>query len=248
MINIKSDEEIEIMKRSGKILANVIQQAKKITKPGISTNEIDEFIEKSIIKSGVKPSFKNYEGYPKSSCISVNEEIVHSIPNEKIINDGDIVSIDAGVCYKGYHSDSAITFGIGKISPDVEKLINVTKNSLDEAIKQLKPGKKIGDIQAVIQKIIEHAGLYVVKGLSGHGIGKKLQEKPSIPNFGQKGKGFIVKPGMVFCIEPMVAIGTDQIRLLANGWTIVTKDLSLSAHFEHTIAITQNRCLVLTKQ
>lgn len=247
MINLKTEQEIAIMKEGGRILAGVIQKVRQVIKPGVTTQEIDHLAERLISKAGAKPSFKKYKGYPCSSCLSVNEELVHSLPSKKIIKKGDLISVDIGVFYQGYHTDSAITFGVGKVSSQAEKLIRITKKSLDEGINLLKPGKKIGDIQAKIQAVIEKTGFSVIRDLSGHGIGKSLQEQPSIHNFGIKGTGFILKKGMTFCLEPMVAVGNPQIKIQPDGWTVITKDRSLSAHFEHTVAITKNGYLLLTK-
>lgn len=247
MIKIKTPSEIVIMKQSGQILAKVIDEARKYVKAGQSTKELDIYISNLIGQSGARPSFKGFHGYPASSCISINEEVVHAIPGNRIIKNGDIVSIDVGVLYKGYHSDSAITIGIGKISKEAQNLIKITKKSLNNGIKKIKPGIKIGDIQSEIQKTIESAGFFVIRDLTGHGIGCELQEDPSIPNFGRKGTGFILKEGMVIAIEPMASTGTYRVIGTDDEWTVVTLDKSLSAHFEHTIAITTFGCEILTK-
>ena len=246
MIGTKSPEDIEIMREGGKILASILSQAKNQCTDGKTTEEIDKFIENLIIKAGAEPSFKGFQGYKFASCISINEQLVHSLPGKKIIKNGDIVSLDAGVNYKGFHTDSAITFGIGKISRQAEKLIKITKESLQNGIKIIKPGIKIGDVEATIQKTIEGAGLAVIRDLTGHGIGRELQEKPSIPNFGYKNTGFELKEGMTFCLEPMVAVGGWRIQVLNDGWTVVTLDKSLSAHFEHSVAVTKNGYEILT--
>jgi len=242
----KNQKEISIMRCGGKILAGILKKSANIVKPGISTIEIDEYIENYIIKNKAKPSFKNYKGYPYSSCISINDELVHGLPSQKTLNSGDIVSIDIGVYYEGYHTDAAITVPVGIISNEAKKLISITNKSLEEGIKLIRPKTKIGNIQNRIQSIIEESNYSVIRDLSGHGIGKRLQEFPSIPNVGSKGSGMELMEGMTFCLEPMVSMGSHKVITLEDGWTVVTADKSLSAHFEHTIAVTKDGYEVLT--
>ncbi|AKM82738.1 TPA: type I methionyl aminopeptidase [Candidatus Berkelbacteria bacterium] len=247
-VTIKSAEEIVTMRKAGYIAALVLDTLKKELKPGMSTYEIDQIAEKTILDNGATPSFKGFGGFPAATCISVNEEIVHGIPSKgRIVREGDIVGIDVGAYYQGFHSDTAVTLAVGQISQDKQKLLDVTKKSLIEAIKLIKPGIHLGDIQETIQKIIETEGYGVIRDLTGHGVGRQLQEPPQIPNYGKKGTGLILKEGMTIAVEPMVSIGTWQVRVKSNGWTIVTADGSPSAHFEHTIAITKNGAQVLTK-
>lgn len=247
MISIKSPEEIEIMKKGGSILASILTEAKKNIKPGITTREIDKFIEDEIIKKGATPSFKGFRNYKYASCISINEEVVHGLPGNRIIKEGDLVGLDAGVYLKEFHTDSAISFVVGESTNESNKLLSVTYESLMNGIKKIKPGIKIGDIQAEIQKTIESAGFSVVRDLTGHGIGKELQENPSIPNFGYKNTGFELKEGMTFCLEPMVAMGNYRVQIAKDGWTVETLDKSLACHFEHTIAVTKDGYLILSK-
>jgi methionyl aminopeptidase len=245
-MNIKNQKEIEIMRHGGKILASALRESKKICKPGVKTIEIDRFVEKLIKDKKAEPSFQGFNGYRYATCISINEEVVHTMPSERIIKDGDLVSIDIGVCYKGYHNDAAISVGVGKVSDETRKLINVTDKSLKEAIKLLKPGIRIGDVQATIQGVVEREKFQLVRDLSGHGIGRRLQEAPSIPNLGKKGTGFILQEGMTFCLEPMVSLGDYRVCTMPDQWSVVTCDRSLSAHFEHTILITKKGCEVFT--
>ena len=246
-MTIKNKNQIKLMKESGRILAAIIKKLTKFAKPGISTLEIDLKAQELMKKHHVISAFKNFNGYPANTCISINEEVVHGLPSQKKIKNGDIVSIDCGVKYKGFCSDSATTFSIGQCSDEIKKLIMTTKNSLNQAISLIKPGERLGTIQAAIQKEIEKNGLGLVRELTGHGIGKNLQEKPQIPNYGYKNTGIILKPGMTFCLEPMVTMGSGKVKLKNNGWTIVSEDNTLAAHFEHTIAVTQTGHEILTK-
>lgn len=238
-VTIKSSKEIELMREAGRILAKTHEELSKLLKPGISTLDIDRAGEEIIRSYGCIPSFKNYNGYPASICVSVNDEVVHGIPHkEHILYDGDIVSLDAGVIYKGYHSDAARTHGIGTISDDAGKLIEVTKQSFFEGIKFAKPGNHLNDISAAIQKYVEGFGYGVVRDLVGHGIGSHLHEDPEVPNFARRRKGILLKPGMTLAIEPMINIGSYDVVWLDDDWTVVTEDGSLSAHYENTILIT----------
>lgn len=243
----KNEKELKIMGHGGRILANILNSLKKYTKPGLTTNDIETKAIVLLTKYKVKSPFKNYNGYPANTCISINEEIVHGIPGNRKINEGDIVSIDCGVRYKGYCTDSAITFPVGHISNEKKRLIKITRKSLNEAIKIIKPGTHLGTIQSKIQEIILDNNMGLVKDLTGHGIGRNLQEEPQIPNYGQKNSGIILKEGMTFCLEPMVTLGSGNIILKNDGWTIVSKDNTSAAHFEHTIAVTKHGYKILTK-
>lgn len=244
---IKSEAEIAIMRKAGLIAASILKELKKAIRPGITTKELDELAEKLILANNAKPSFKNFNGYPTATCISINDEIVHGIPSSRKLKKGDLVGIDIGVYFQGYHADTAITVGVGKVSSTAKKLIKISKLALQRGIKETKAGWHLGDVQNVIQETIEKAGFSVIRDLSGHGIGRELQEAPPIPNFGQKNKGLILKKGMTLAIEPMLSAKDYHIKILADGWTIVTADHSLSAHFEHTIAITKKGASILTK-
>lgn len=240
-VTIKSAREIELMRKAGKILAKTHEELAKVIRPGISTMEIDRLGEKIIRSYGCIPSFKNYHGYPASICISVNDEVVHGIPDRrKILQEGDIVSLDAGVCYKGFHSDAARTYGVGKISPEAEKLIEVTRQSFFEGIKYAKVGNHVNDISSAIQAYAESFGFSMVRDLVGHGIGENLHEDPEVPNFAQRKKGIRLVPGMALAIEPMVNAGRLDVVWLDDDWTVVTEDGSLSAHYENTILICED--------
>jgi methionyl aminopeptidase len=223
------------------------QELKKAIQPGITTKELDRIAEKVIRGFGATPSFKGYNGFPGSICTSVNDELVHGIPGSRVLNEGDIISLDIGACYDGYHGDSAWTYGVGEISPEAERLLTVTEESLYKGLEQAKPGARLGDISHAIQKHAEDAGFSIVREYVGHGIGQNLHEAPSIPNYGLPGKGPRLKPGMTLAIEPMVNAGKRFVRTLADNWTVVTTDGSLCAHFEHTIAITDEGHEILTK-
>jgi methionyl aminopeptidase len=245
-ISIKTKKEIEIMRAGGKIAARVLGMVGRAAQPRMTTKELDELATKEIEKAGAKPAFKGHRGYPAATCISINDTIVHGIPSEEKIKEGDLVGIDLGVLYKGFYTDTAKTVGIGKISKENQRLLDVTEISLVKAIRSIRPGIYLGDIQTLIQKEIESAGFGVIRDLSGHGIGKELQEEPSIPNFGEKGTGVILKEGMTIAIEPMVSQGDWHAKVLDDGWTVKTADGSNSAHFEHTILVTKNGAEVLT--
>jgi methionyl aminopeptidase len=247
VITIKNEEEIDKMRKSGKISAKVLLYLKKIIKPGIKTGEIDSIARKMIEEMGAKPSFLGYNGYPASTCISINDEVVHGIPSNRTIMKGDLVSIDLGSLFDGYHSDTAISFCVGKSNNNIDKLLKVTEKSLLKGIKMIKPGIQLGDVQEVIQKTIEKEGFGVIRDLTGHGIGKSLQEAPSIPNYGKKDTGLVLKEGMTLAIEPMVSMGDWHIKTRDDGWTVVTADGSLAAHFEHTIAVTKTGSEILTE-
>ena len=247
MVSIKSQSEIALMREAGKILAHVHEELKDAIRPGMSTLEIDKLGEKIIRGYGCIPSFLNYNGYPASICVSVNDEVVHGIPRKDIILcEGDIVSLDAGVIYKGYHSDAARTYGVGKISDEAAKLIEVTKQSFFEGIKMAKDGNHLHDISNAIADYCESFGYGVVRDLVGHGIGKNLHEDPQIPNFRQRRRGIKLQKGMTLAIEPMVNAGTYEVAWLDDDWTVVSEDGSLSAHYENTVLITDGEPEILT--
>jgi len=246
-IIIKSEREIELMREAGRILAEVLEALEDYISPGITTLDIDKKCRELIKSYGCIPSFLNYNGFPASLCVSVNNEVVHGIPDtEHILKEGDIVSIDAGVIYKGYHSDAARTVPVGSISKEAQKLIEVTKDSFFEGIKYAKAGHHLYEISEAIQSYVESFGYSVVRDLVGHGIGKDLHEEPQIPNFKQKRRGPKLEPGMTLAIEPMVNEGRYDVYWLDNDWTVVTADGSLSAHYENTVLITEDEPEILT--
>lgn len=247
MIIIKTSNELLKMRKAGKITGGALMAAKKALRPGMSTLELDKIIKNYIVSHGARPSFLGYNGFPASACISVNDTVIHGIPSSKeIIKEGDIVSVDVGAYIDGYHGDSAKTFAVGEISETAKSLMASTEESLMLAIEMAKPGVRIGDISAAIQKYNEQRGFSVVKEFVGHGVGAKLHEEPEVPNFGRAGHGPRLMPGMVIAIEPMINSGKPSIRILPDGWTVKTVDKSLSAHFEHTIAITSQGAMILT--
>ncbi len=246
-VTIKTPREIELMREAGRILAEVHERLGEMLKPGITTYEIDREGEKMIRGYGCIPSFLNYNGYPASICVSVNEEVVHGIPSRKrVLKDGDIVSLDAGVIYKGYHSDAARTHGVGRISNEAQRLIDVTRESFFEGIKYAKAGNHLHEISAAIGTYAESFGYGVVRDLVGHGIGTHLHESPEIPNYAQKSRGIRLEPGMTLAVEPMINSGTYKVSWLDDDWTVVTRDGSLSAHYENTILITEDGCEILS--
>lgn len=246
-VTIKSSREIELMREAGRILAKVHDELGKMVKPGISTYDIDKAGEELIRSYGCEPSFLNYNGYPASICVSVNEEVVHGIPSKKrILKDGDIVSLDAGVIYKGYQSDAARTHAVGNISKEARQLIDVTKQSFFEGIKFAKEGNHLHEISAAIADYAESFGYGVVRDLVGHGIGTHLHEDPQIPNFRQKNRGIRLEAGMTLAIEPMINAGSYDVYWLDDDWTVVSDDASLSAHYENTVLITKDGCEILS--
>jgi len=247
MIILKSPREIELMKEAGMIVYDVHQELARAVKPGVSTAELDELAESLIRKAGGIPTFKGYHGFPASICASVNEEVVHGIPGKRRLQEGDIIAIDLGVTYKGYVGDSAYTHPVGQISTQVQRLLDVTRKSLEKAIEQCYPGKRLGDIGHAVQSYVESHGFGVVRDFVGHGIGANMHEDPQVPNFGSPGTGKELRPGMVLAIEPMVNAGTWEVKVLSDKWTVITGDRSYSAHFEHTIAITENGPVILTR-
>ena len=246
MILYKTEEEVECIKESAQILGKAHAEVAKLVKPGVTTKYLDKIAEDYIRDNGGIPSFKNYNGFPASLCISTNEAVVHGIPDNKELKEGDIVSIDCGVFYKGFHSDSAYTYPVGKVADEVLQLLEVTKNSLYKGIEQAKYGNRIGDISFAIQKYVDEFGYGIVRELVGHGLGKNLHEDPEVPNYGKRGSGTKLKHGLVIAIEPMINLGSRNIVQEADGWTIRTTDRKPSAHFEHTVAIFKDRTEILT--
>jgi methionyl aminopeptidase len=247
VIILKSPEEIERMARACRVVAETLMSLEDIVKPGISTKEIERFVEKIMAVRGAIPAFKGYRNYPSSVCTSVNDQVVHGIPSELGLNEGDIISIDIGVYLDGFYGDAAVTLPVGRISPLAEKLIRVTKEALFIGIGRAKPGNRVSDISCAIQRHVESNGFSVVRAFVGHGIGRSLHEEPQVPNFGEPGHGPRLKEGMTLAIEPMVNAGSPDVAVLDDGWTAVTADGSLSAHCEHTVAITRNGARILTK-
>ena len=247
MIYLKSSEDLQMLKRSGEILAAVMRQVQAVLRPGITTLDIDSLSEELILKINGRPAFKGYKGFPATACVSVNEEIVHGIPGPRVILEGDIVSIDLGINYEGFFSDMAVTLPVGKVDPSKLKLIEVTKQSLAIGIKQARVGNYLTDISHSIQSFVEEQGFSVVRQFVGHGIGKALHEEPEIPNFGKPGLGPLLESGMVLAIEPMINLGGWECYVTDNGWTAVTADGAPSAHFEHTVAVTDKGPVILTK-
>jgi len=247
MIKIKSLHEIQKMRAAGRIVAEVFEVLKPLIVPGITTKELDKIAAEHIKKSGATCSFYNYSGYPGHVCISVNDEVIHGIPGKRKLCDGDIVSVDVGACIDGYHGDAARTFAVGNISSDAKKLIEVTEASFWRGIEFARPGNRIGDISANVQKIVEENGFSVVRDFVGHGIGSALHEEPEVPNYGTEGRGPRLISGMTIAVEPMVNIGTYQVNTLSDDWTVVTADGKLSAHYENTILITADGAEILTK-
>ena len=248
MIQIKNPEQIVIMKEAGRITAEALLIAQENVKEGVSTWQIDKLIREHIEKSGARPSFLNYGGFPASACISVNDEVIHGIPRKnRILQEGDIVKVDVGAFYKGFHGDSARTFPVGKVSAEATKLIEVTEQSFFEAIKMLRVGNRIGDVGHAVDSYVKQYGFSTVKKYIGHGVGRELHEQPDVPNFGTPGRGVRICTGMVVAIEPMINVGTDAVKELSDGWTVKTADGKLSAHYENTVAVLPDDVLILTK-
>lgn len=248
-IKLKSREEINVMKDAGRISALALNAAGSAIEPGITTKELDNIARKCIESNGAVPSFLGVDGFPATACISVNEELIHCIPSkDKIIHEGDIVSIDVGACINGFHGDNTKTFGCGKVSDEAQKLLKVTQEALSKGIDAAKVGNKVGDIGYVIQNYVESFGFSVIKNYVGHGIGRSVHEAPSIPNFGKRFSGDLLQDGLVIAIEPMVSVKSPELEaLLPGGWNVVTKDRCLCAHFEHTVAITDEGTIILTQ-
>ncbi|KMJ56809.1 methionine aminopeptidase [Bacillus sp. LL01] len=247
MIICKTPRELDIMREAGRIVALTHQELKKHIVPGVTTKQLDDIAEKFIVKHDAIPSFKGYNGFRGSICASVNEELVHGIPGDRVLKDGDIISIDIGAKYNGYHGDSAWTYAVGNISDETKRLLEVTEQSLYEGIKEVKPGARLSDVSHAIQMYAEGHDFSIVREYVGHGIGQDLHEDPQIPHYGPPNKGPRLKPGMVLAIEPMVNAGTRYVKTLADDWTVVTVDGKMCAHFEHTVAITETGYEILTK-
>ena len=247
MIYLKSKAEIALLREAGRVVAQTHEELKKHIQPGISTYELDQIAEKFIISKGCTPSFKGYGGFPGSVCISINDTLIHGIPSKKIIlKEGDIVTIDIGACYKGYHGDSAWSYFVGTPSEEAKRIMEVTEQSLYEGLKQAKPGNRVGDISNAIQKYVESFGYSLPEDYTGHGVGRDVHEDPAVPNVGEANRGPRLKVGMVIAIEPMVNAGTSDTYTLEDGWTVKTLDHKLSCHFEHTIAITEDGYEIMT--
>ncbi len=247
MIMLKSKRELEIMRDASRIVHEVLQELKAACRPGVQTAELDHIAETRTRALGAEPAFKGYRGFPGSLCASINEEVVHGIPGKRELVEGDIIGLDFGALYNGYYGDAAITVSIGKVSPEVETLLQVTEESLYLGIEQMLPGNHLSDISRAIQKHAEGHGFSVVRELGGHGIGQRLHEDPMVLNYVVNGRGIRLKPGLVLAIEPMVNMGTDKVRILSDNWTVVTVDGRPSAHFEHTVAITDQGPEILTR-
>ena len=246
MISIKSEREISLMRKAGNIVYRTHKYLEPYIKPGITTKELDKLAYDFIISQDATPSFLNYDGFPGSICASINEEVVHGIPSNRKLRNGDIIGIDIGACYKGYHGDSAWSYQVGSVSREKAYLLEHTEKALLEGLKQVKPGNRIGDISSAIEEYANNHKLGVVRELVGHGIGTNVHEKPDVPNFGKKGTGPILKEGMTIAIEPMLNLGTRKIYLLDDDWTIITQDGLPSAHFEHTVVVTKDGYKILT--
>lgn len=247
MILIKSQREIELMREAGRILDLTRQLLEKHIKPGISTLQLDTLAEEHILSLGATPSFKGYHGFPGSICTSINEVVVHGIPSAKhVLKEGDIITLDFGVNYKGYHADSATTYPVGQVSPEIKQLLDVTEKSLYIGLERAKPGNYVSDISYAIESYVKPFGYGIVEEFTGHGIGRDLHEEPYVPNFGKPKQGPVLKPGMTFCVEPMINLGTKRVKILSDNWTTVTSDRKPSAHFEHMIVITETGYEILT--
>lgn len=248
MIVLKTGRELKVMREACRISAEALKLAGSAVEPGVTTAELDRIAEKYILSQGAKPNFKNYNGYPATACISINNEVIHGIPSKKrVIQAGDIVSIDLGAVFEGYHGDNAATFACGDVSVEAKRLMDTTRESLYEGIAAAVSGGRLGDIGAAIQQYVEKRGYSVVRQFVGHGIGTKLHEAPEVPNFGTHGRGIRLMPGMTLAIEPMINMGHYDVKVMPDGWTVLTKDGSLSAHFEHTIVITPDGPQIMTK-
>ena len=246
MITIKNEHELELMRQAGKITAAARALAGEMVKPGVSTKAIDRAVHDFIVSQGAKPSFLHYNGYPASACISVNSTVIHGIPGGYVLKEGDIVSVDVGAFYQGFHGDCAATFACGAISTEAQKLIDVTMQSFFEGIRFATKGRRVQDISHAIQTYVESNGFAVVRSFVGHGVGRKLHEEPEVPNFGNPGRGPRLLPGMTIAVEPMVNVGTYEVTVLKDGWTTVTADGKLSAHYENTVLITDGEPEILT--
>jgi methionyl aminopeptidase len=247
MVILRLPDEIEKARASNRIVAEVLSKLRERVRPGVRTRDLDKFAEEIAEKKGAKPAFKGYNGFPYALCVSVNEVVVHGMPSERILEEGDIVGLDFGVYYQGFFGDATVTLPVGKVTEKASRLMQITEQSLYAGIAQAKDGNRLGDISAAVQDMVEDAGYSIVRDFVGHGIGKNLHEDPQIPNFGEKGRGIELRSGMILAIEPMVNEGKYKVQVLPDGWTVVTKDGSLSAHFEHSVAITDNGPEILSK-
>lgn len=247
MVILKQPDEIDKVQASSRIVAETLNVLRERIKPGVTTRELDKIAEETAQKRGARPAFKGYRGYPYSLCASVNEEVVHGMPSNRVLKEGDIIGLDFGVYYQGFYGDAAITLPVGRVSEEAARLMRVTERSLYAAIDQACAGNRLGDISAAVQTTAESAGYSVVRDFVGHGIGRNMHEDPQIPNFGKKGRGIELQTGMVLAIEPMVNAGGYRVKILRDGWTVITEDGSLSAHFEHSVAITDNGPEILSR-
>lgn len=248
MIVTKSPAELELMREAGRITAVALRLVGEAVRPGVTTRELDEIAEEYIRSEGAGPAFKGYHGFPATLCTSPNDQVVHGIPGRAVLSEGDILSVDCGAIIDGYYGDSAVTFAVGAVSTETQRLLDVTAASLEAAIAQCLPGNRLSDVSHAVQSVVEAAGFSVVREYVGHGIGRAMHEEPQVPNYGSPGKGPQLKTGMVLAIEPMVNAGGHAVRSLEDGWTVVTDDGRMSAHFEHTVAVTEHGPLVLTKE
>jgi methionyl aminopeptidase len=247
MIVCKSPSELETMHRAGLVVWDVLDSLRRMVKPGMTTMELDQFAERRAVEQQARPAFKNYRGYPASLCTSVNDQVVHGIPSDRRLREGDILSLDFGVELGGYYADAALTVPVGAIRPELEKLLDVTRVSLDKAIDNVRPGHRLGEVSSSVQEWVERYGFSIVREFVGHGIGTRMHEEPNVPNYGDPAKGPKLQEGMVFAIEPMVNAGKADVRVLEDRWTAVTSDGSYSAHFEHTVAVTASGPWILTR-
>lgn len=248
-VTLKTPAELALMRRAGRIVAEVLQLLQEKARPGITTAELDALAEAHIRKQGAVPSFKGYRGFPASTCISVNEEVVHGIPGPRVLRDGDVVSVDVGAIFQGLHGDGAVTFGLGRVTPEAEWLMGVGREALARAIEQMRPGRRISDISWAIQSYAESQGAAVVRQYTSHAIGRQMHEDPLLPNFGPPGRGLVLRPGLTLAIEPMLCAGSYEVedRSRGDGWTVVTVDRRLAVHYEHTVAVTDGEPEVLTR-
>jgi len=246
MIVYRTAEEIALIRKSSQIAALILAELRQLIRPGIMTKELDEYAEARVRSLGAKPAFKGYRGYPASLCTSVNEEIVHGIPSSRRLKEGDIISLDFGVYYEGYYGDAAVTYPVGQVSPLAQKLIETAQGALYRGLEMVRVGRRISDISHAIQTYVESQGFSVIRAFVGHGIGQALHEEPQVPNFGPPGRGAVIKPGLTLAIEPMISAGHWQEEILDDGWTAVTRDRSLAAHFEHTVVATENGVEILS--
>lgn len=246
MIIAKSPAEIEVMREAGRITARALDAVSSAVRPGITTADLDAIAEDVIVKAGARPAFKGYHGFPATLCTSVNDEVVHGIPGDRVLREGEIVSVDCGAIVDGYYGDSARTFPVGQVSDEATRLLDVTRRSLEAGIARCRPGMRLYDVSAAVQEVAEAAGFSVVREYVGHGIGRSMHEDPQVPNYGKTGTGPTLRTGMVLAIEPMINAGAADVRSLDDGWTVITVDGAMSAHFEHTVAVTENGPLVLT--